>query len=516
MKAKTSLAEEIDPPTIEEIRKAIKRLRNNRAAGTDNIQAELLKYGGEVVEQKLGYLISLIWKEERIPEEWNNGIICPIYKKGDQLECSNYRGITLLNLGYKILFNYIFDKLQPVVDKEIGRYQCGFRSGKSTIDQIFCLRQILERTLEFGIGTHQLFIDYKAAYDNIIRSQLYCALREMNIPDKLVRMIEVTMSNVRGHIKLRNSLSEPLNITNGLRQGDALSCLLFNVALEKVIRDANLQIRGTIFFKSTQILAYADDLIIIARSFRALEDSFIALIEASKKMGLTINIEKTKYMACGKSFYMDLPQKIKINQYEIEQVNSFRYLGSVVSNTNDIMLEINARLVNANRAYFALSPLFRSKLLSLKTKFIIYKTLIVPILDYASETWPITANIEKMLNIFERKVLRRIIGPIRERGQWRKRYNKELYGIYGDAPIINVIRAGRIRWAGHLMRMDNSEVVKRVLTDSPGGSRSRGRPKTRWLDGVEEDLRKIGCRNWKRIAQDRKAWRKVIEEVKVL
>lgn len=92
-------------------------------------------------------------------------------KKGDQLECRNYRGITLLNTIYKILSNVLCERLRPYAEKYIGVYQAGFRGGRSTIDQIFTLRQILERTREHDIDTYHLFIDFKAAYDSVIRSK---------------------------------------------------------------------------------------------------------------------------------------------------------------------------------------------------------------------------------------------------------------------------------------------------------------------------------------------------------
>ena len=78
-------------------------------------------------------------------------------------------------------------------------------------------------------------------------------------------------------------------------------------------------------------------------------------------------------------------------------------------------------------------------------------------------------KIENKFNIFERKVLRRIIGPIQENGQWRKRYNNELYEIYGEPAVMNIIKAGRLRWAGHIMRMGSADIPKRIITDNLGG-----------------------------------------------
>jgi transcription termination factor 2 len=119
------------------------------------------------------------------------------------------------------------------------------------------------------------------------------------------------------------------------------------------------------------------------------------------------------------------------------------------------------------------------------------------------------------LDTFERKVLRRIIGPIYEGGRWRRRYNNELYSIYKDSPIRRIVKSLRLRWAGHVARMDDTEIPKKILSGNPGGQRGCGRPRTKWLDRVEEDLRKLGYRNWKVQVQNRDNWQKIVEEAKI-
>ena len=95
-----------------------------------------------------------------MPKDWNDSIICPIYKKGDKNDndCGNYRGIriSLLKIAYKILASVMCERLKPHVIRIIGSYQCGFMPGRSTSDQIFTLRQILEKTREFEIDTHTI------------------------------------------------------------------------------------------------------------------------------------------------------------------------------------------------------------------------------------------------------------------------------------------------------------------------------------------------------------------------
>jgi hypothetical protein len=119
-------------PTINEIEQAIKRLRNNKAPGIDLIPAELVKFAGPEYVKHLHQLIATIWITETIPEEWYLSIVRPIYKKGDVVVCSNYRGISLLCIAYKIFSNTLFNRLSPCVEGIIGDYQCGFRRGRST------------------------------------------------------------------------------------------------------------------------------------------------------------------------------------------------------------------------------------------------------------------------------------------------------------------------------------------------------------------------------------------------
>lgn len=114
------------------------------------------------------------------------------YKKGDILECANYRGITLLNTAYKIFSAILYSRLRPCAEKVVGRYQTDFRMDKSTVDQISTLRQILEKTQEHNIETHHIFVDFKAAYDTINRKKLFKAREELNIPSHLISLIKLT------------------------------------------------------------------------------------------------------------------------------------------------------------------------------------------------------------------------------------------------------------------------------------------------------------------------------------
>jgi hypothetical protein len=150
MNTNVGLKEEL-PPSLEEVSMAVKCLNNNQSPGTDGIPAELYKLGGTKLLQYIHSIVIDAWERESLPAEWEEGIICPIYKKGDCLRCENYRGVTLLNTVYKIFSKILSERLRPKIEAILRWYQTRFWEGKSKTDQIHTLQQILERMKEQNI-----------------------------------------------------------------------------------------------------------------------------------------------------------------------------------------------------------------------------------------------------------------------------------------------------------------------------------------------------------------------------
>jgi hypothetical protein len=135
----------------------------------------------------------LIWNKKELPHQWKESIVVPVHRKGDKADCSNYRGISLLSTSYKMLSN-ILSRLIPYADEIVGYYQCGFQRNRSTTGQIFYIRQILEKKWEYNGKLHQLYIDFKEAYDSVSREALYNILIEFGMPRKLVGLIKVCLN----------------------------------------------------------------------------------------------------------------------------------------------------------------------------------------------------------------------------------------------------------------------------------------------------------------------------------
>ncbi|VDP60400.1 unnamed protein product [Schistosoma curassoni] len=136
---------DVNPPTTEEIRMAIRRIKSGKAAGPDNIPAEALKSDIELTKNMLHLLFKKIWEEEQVPMNWKEGHVIKIPKKGDLSKCENYRGITLLSVPGKVFNGVLLNRMKDAIDAQLRDQQAGFRKDRSCTDQIATLWVIVEQ-----------------------------------------------------------------------------------------------------------------------------------------------------------------------------------------------------------------------------------------------------------------------------------------------------------------------------------------------------------------------------------
>ena len=171
-------------------------------------------------------------------------------------------------------------------------------------------------------------------------------------------------------------LSDMFPTRNGLKQGDPLSPLLFNFALECTIRRVQVNKDGLKLNGTHQLLVYADDVNILGGSVHTIKKNTVDLVVASKKNGVEVNTNKTKYIVMSQNQNVGQNQNTKIDNTSFERVEEFKYLGTTLINQNYIQEEIKSRLKSGNACYHSEQNLLSSSLLSKNLKIEIYRTII--------------------------------------------------------------------------------------------------------------------------------------------
>lgn len=217
-------------------------------------------------------------------------------------------------------------------------------------------------------------------------------------------------------------------------------------------------------------------------------------------------------MRYGKKFQA---RKIKIGPYEFEEVENFKYLGIMVNSSGERRTEITEKIIAANRAYYANRDLLRSKILTKHTKIKLYKTIIRPVMMYAAETMTLAKTEEEDLRIVERKILRAILGPVKvSDNEYRSRMNHEIIEELMGEDVVVKIKKQRVKWLGHLWRAGATNTTRALIQWEPTSRRRQGRPRLRWLQEVEEDLRRAGVKRWEEKTSNRKLWNSISGKVK--
>jgi sorting nexin-29 len=390
---------EIEPSTYKEVSDTINKLKRNKAPGTDNIPAELVKYGGYMLKRRMYSLILLNWSNENYLGNGFKELSAQYIKKGERTTWCIYRPITLLNIAYKIFTIILNNRLSKIVESKLSDVRSGLRPNRPTLDIILIVRQTFEKCYEYNIDIHNMFIDYTQAFNSIKINKVLECLTQYNIPAKLQKLIALTLTGTNAIVKINNQFTNKFHVQTGVKQGDSLSATLFSIPMDSILK--KVELRGNISTRLKQCTAYADDIVITTRTAQAMIDTYVKLKNRSLKYGLQGNVHKTKYMKCTRR--QDQLTPINIENKEFKQVRSFKYLGSIVNRDNAMEEEIKGRIAIGNKVHFANKKIFQSKPISRRALLKLYYSVIRPTVTYSCETWILKETIINKLLVLEGK-----------------------------------------------------------------------------------------------------------------
>ncbi|KAK3535493.1 hypothetical protein QTP70_016913 [Hemibagrus guttatus] len=487
-----SVEQKVDKIRKDEVRKALKRMKSGKAVGPDDIPVEVWKCLGEAAVEFLASLFNRVLESERMPEEWRRSVLVPIFKnKGDVQSCSNYRGIKLMSHTMKLWERVVEARLRKVV--EICEQQYGFMPRKSTTDAIFALRILMEKYRDGQRELHCVFVDLEKAYDRVPREELWYCMRKSGVAEKYVRVVQDMYERSRTVVRCAVGQTEEFNVEVGLHQGSALSPFLFAIVMDQLSEEVRQESPWTMMF--------ADDIVICSESREQVEENLERWRFALERRGMKVSRSKTEYMCVNER---EGSGTVRLQGEEVKKVQEFKYLGSTVQSNGECGKEVKKRVQAGWNGWRKVSGVLCDRKISARIKGKVYRTVVRPAMLYGLETVSLRKRQESELEVAELKMLRFSLGVTR----LDRIRNKYIRGTAHVGRLGDKVREARLRWFGHVQRRESEYIGRRMLDMELPGRRQRGRPKRRYMDGINEDMKLVGASV--EDAEDRDRWREMI------
>ncbi|KAK3571406.1 hypothetical protein QTP86_010698 [Hemibagrus guttatus] len=487
-----SVEQKVDKIRKDEVRKALKRMKSGKAVGPDDIPVEVWKCLGEAAVEFLASLFNRVLESERMPEEWRRSVLVPIFKnKGDMQSCSNYRGIKLMSHTMKLWERVVEARLRKVV--EICEQQYGFMPRKSATDAIFALRILMEKYRDGQRELHCVFVDLEKAYDRVPREELWYCMRKSGVVEKYVRVVQDMYERSRTVVRCAVGQTEEFNVEVGLHQGSALSPFLFAIVMDQLSEEVRQESPWTMMF--------ADDIVICSESREQVEENLERWRFALERRGMKVSRSKTEYMCVNER---EGSGTVRLQGEEVKKVQEFKYLGSTVQSNGECGKEVKKRVQAGWNGWRKVSGVLCDQKISARIKGKVYRTVVRPAMLYGLETVSLRKRQESELEVAELKMLRFSLGVTR----LDRIRNEYIRGTAHVGRLGDKVREARLRWFGHVQRRESEYIGRRMLDMGLPGRRQRGRPKRRYMDGMNEDMKLVGASV--EDAEDRDRWREMI------
>ncbi len=381
------------PFSRKEFESVLKKLKNEKAEGSDSISNEMIKNSPKIIIDVIFKFVNLCLNKSLIPKSWCLDLINPIHKEGSKDDPNNYRGICISSVLLKIICSLLSNriKLQCQRRKIIDKNQTGFKENHRTSDNLLVLKNVVKKYVTIGKKKiYSCFVDFQKAYDSVWHKGLFYKLKENNFSGKLLDLIMDIYKKTKCAVKINGSITEYFTYNKGVRQGCPLSPILFNIYVNDIFRIMNENIESNIFLKeneSINVLMYADDLILLSETKEGLQSQIDKLCDYCTKWKLKVNIKKTKIMTFNRGNRF-IKSDFYINNVAIENVKTMKYLGFNITAKNcSFSATLEGLSIKANRAIYALNNKIKISKLPTKLALRVFDTQIKPILLYGAEVW---------------------------------------------------------------------------------------------------------------------------------
>jgi len=515
---------EIVPFTMPELRRAVSKMKNRKCADEGGLVADMFKHAsGEFLRCLLQAFNQMLVKGE-LDSSWHRTLFTMIPKSGSRKDPANWRPIAVLRVSYKIFSRLIHQRLRPILEEQQSHDQRGFRPNCSVEDAFLVFEGVTEKCIEWNIPLWMASLDLRKAFDRVEYPALFEALQAQGVPPAYLALLAEMYRGQSGHLRE----AEDFQIGRGVKQGDIISPLLFNAALECAMRRWKDKI-GTdgLPVGERNVLTnirYADDLMIYATSWEELVRMLEALVEELQAIGLHLNQKKSKIFTTSSR----KPTMIEVAGEFVEVLDgqaAHKYLGRKISGNlgSRNSIEVAHRIQSAWAKFAQHRDILSDKNVCLRSRLRLFSAVVTPCVLFGLSTCALTGAQVESLNVVQRRMLRVIVGWVRLREEpWadtmrrmRDRVDRAM-NIFPIQPWSSQLARRKFNLAG--MFMKNQEDWPSIIirwhpnSTNPIAFRSRGRPQRRWEDDFHEftSVRFPG-QDWRDIAVDNVLWNSQME-----
>ncbi len=524
-----------EPFDIDELNSGIKRLKRGKAVGADMIPNEFLKESGPVFRMKLLEVLNRILQMETIPEVWRTSRLCMIPKKGDLSLLDNYRGIAInSNIG-KLFTKLLGARLEADVELRqiLGKIQHGFRRGIQAADALYILNRIMAHQGQRP-GLAMAFLDIRKAYDRVNREKLWAKLEKLGYGGKLVRVLKALYQDLTTVVTLDDVTSEPVSMSQGLKQGCCLSPLLFALYISDL--GQALEESGKGYSLNGLVipgLFFADDMALVAKSEKELQELLDMTGEFGREMDLEFSGEKSVVMVSGRDadkgrlWYIGQHQVTESTGYEISppddgwddiphvedevivecemgpsmhETEEFKYLGQwaqVLKPRNEELVDkmvsrarkLKGEVIQLAKESFSFAYVAR----------ILWEKVAMPSLLYGCETVELSEGDLFPVEKVQREMARIVTGGLN---------STSIQGMYAELNWRGVYVQEAERRLGYLYRLlhVSGQWRCKAVFDRLGGVHSQDG----WMSQVKDDLKYLSLQLDRVGTLSKKEWRQVV------